>query len=136
IQRAIANEYDWPDYRPEARKMAPIDAQVLAGYAGSYQLPNNGAVANVQVDQGTLVAEVDGKQFNLIAETPQRFRIIDDDTLVTFFTVGGRKAVWGQNRFWPMVEGKSDQSSQPQATPENRGVGSFLVLRNTPSWRR
>lgn len=136
IQRAIANEYDWPDYRPEARKLVPVDAGVLAGYAGAYQAPNDGPVANVRVDQNTLVAEVDGKRFNLIAETPQRFRMIDDQTLVTFFTVGGRKAIWGQNRFWPMVEAKSDERSQHQATPGDRWAGSFLVYRNTPSWRR
>ena len=72
----------------------------------------------------------------LLAETPQRFRVIDDETLVTFFTVGGRKAVWAQNRFWPMVEAKNDEPSQPRATPNNHAAGSFLVFRNTPSWRR
>jgi hypothetical protein len=36
IQRAIAEEYEWPDYRSEARKLVPVDTQVLAGYAGSY----------------------------------------------------------------------------------------------------
>ena len=37
--RAVANEYEWPDYRPIPRKSAPLDPEVLAGYAGAYRAP-------------------------------------------------------------------------------------------------
>jgi len=136
LERAIANEYEWPDYRPVAQKSVPVDLQVLAGYVGAYQLPGGGRTANVRIEQNTLVADVEGTRVNLLAETPQRFRVIDDETTVTFFTVCGRKAVWAQNRFWPMAEAKTGEPRQTLATPSDRAGGSFLIFRNTPSWRR
>lgn len=136
IERAIANEYEWPDYRPVARQSVPVDPQVLAGYVGSYRTLNGGPTVNVRVDQNALAVDVDGTRVNLIAEGAQRFRVVDDESMATFLTLNGQKALWAQNRFWTMVPAKTGQPPQANAKPDPRPAGSFLVFRNTPSWRR
>lgn len=136
IERAIANEYEWPDYRPVARKSVPVDPGVLAGYVGSYRTLNGGPTVNVRVDQNALAVDVDGDRVNLLAEAAQRFRVVDDESMVTFLALGGQKAMWTQSRFWTMVPAKTDQPPETNAKPAPRPAGSFLVFRNTPSWRR
>lgn len=136
IEHAIANEYEWPDFRPVARKSVSIDPQVQAGYVGSYRTLNGGPTVNVRVDQNALAVDVDGKRVNLLAEGAQRFRVVDDESMVTFLTVNGQKAVWAQNRFWTMVQAKAGQPPPATAKPEPRPAGAFLVFRNTPSWGR
>lgn len=136
IERAIANEYEWPDYRPVARKSVPVDPEVLAGYVGSYRTLNDGPTMNVRVYQNALAVDVDGTRFNLLAEAAQRFRVVENEAMVTFLTLGGQKAVWARNQFWTMVPAKTDQLPEANAKPDPRPAGIFLVLRNTPSWRR
>jgi hypothetical protein len=36
IMRAIAAEYDWPDYRPTERVVIPIDPRIIDLYVGEY----------------------------------------------------------------------------------------------------
>jgi CubicO group peptidase (beta-lactamase class C family) len=136
IERAIANEYEWPDYRPVARKSAPVDPEVLAGYVGAYRALNGGLTANVSVDQNGLAAELDGNRFTLLAEAAQRFRIVENEATVTFLNLGAQKALWARNEFWTKVPAPTDQPPEAKAKPEARPTGSFLVFRNTPSWRR
>lgn len=136
IERAIANEYEWPDYRPVARKSVPVDPEVLAGYVGSYRTLDGGPTANVLVDQNALAVDLDGNRFNLLAEAAQRFRVVENEALVTFLTLGGQKALWARNQFWTMVPAQTDQPPEAKAKPDTRPAGSFLVFRNTPSWRR
>ncbi len=137
IQRTIANEYEWPDFRPVARKSVPVESEVLAGYVGAYRVPGgSGPTVNVRVEQKALVADVDGRRANLIAEGPQRFRVVDDESLATFFTVNGQKALWAQSRFWLMTAAKTGPASPANATAVARAAGRFLVFRNAPSWRR
>ena len=136
IERAIANEYEWPDYRPVAQKSVAVDPAVLAGYVGSYRALNGGPTANVLVDQNALAVDFDGNRFTLLAESAQRFRVVENEALVTFLTLGGQKALWAINQFWTIVPAQTDQPPEAKAKPDVRPAGSFLVFRNTPSWRR
>lgn len=38
IERAVAKEYQWPDFKPEEKSTIPMDAAKLSSYAGSYLL--------------------------------------------------------------------------------------------------
>jgi len=38
IERAVAQEYGWPDFKPEQKATIPIDPATLSAYAGSYLL--------------------------------------------------------------------------------------------------
>jgi CubicO group peptidase (beta-lactamase class C family) len=38
IERAVAKEYQWPDFKPEEKSTVPMDAARLSTYAGSYLL--------------------------------------------------------------------------------------------------
>lgn len=140
IQRAIAAEYGWPDYRPVARRSVAVEPQALAEYAGSYRVPGGGPPVNVAVQQGELAVDVNGRRANLIAETPRRFRVLEDETTATFFTVSGQKALWAQNRFWLMTAGAASTPSGPSApVAASKGAPpapAFLVFRNTASWNR
>lgn len=137
IERAIAAEYDWPDFRPVARKPATVAPEVLAGHVGSYRVPGGGGpTVNVRVDQNALAVDVNGKRSNLIAESAQRFRIADDETTATFLTLNGQKALWAQGRFWLAMPPEGGQTPAASPTPAARPPGRFLVFRNSPSWRR
>jgi CubicO group peptidase (beta-lactamase class C family) len=136
IERAIANEYEWPDYRPVAQKSVPVDPEVLAGYVGSYRTLNGGPTVNVSVEQNALAIDLDGNRVNLLAESAQRFRVVEVESLVTFLTLGGQTAMWARNQFWTMVPEKTGQPPEARAKPDPHPSGRFLVLRNTPSWRR
>jgi CubicO group peptidase (beta-lactamase class C family) len=37
IRRAVAQEYAWPDFKPEQRTTVPVDPATLSAYAGLYQ---------------------------------------------------------------------------------------------------
>lgn len=137
IQRAIANEYEWPDYRPVTRKSVPVDAEVLAGYVGSYRVPGGGGpTVTMSIEQKALVVDVDGRRAHTIAESAQRFRVVDDETTGTFLTLSGKKALWAQNRFWLMVPAKTEEQSEAQMKWEYKRDSRFLILRNAPSWQR
>lgn len=137
IQRAIANEYDWPDFRSVAQKPAVIEPPVLAGHAGTYRVPDpRSPTVTVRVDQNALSVDVNGKRFNLIAESTARFRVADDETAATFLTLNGQKALWAQSRLWLKVPAPDTSTPSASATPAARPPGRFLVFRNGPSWRR
>jgi len=53
VLRAIAVEYDWPDFKPVERTLAKIDVSMLAAYAGSYR-GQGGETATVTHDGGRL----------------------------------------------------------------------------------
>jgi hypothetical protein len=93
----------------------------------------DGPTVNLSVENNALVAEAKGQRRDLIAEGPQRFRVVDDESLATFFIVNGQKAMWAQNRLWLMTPEKPESAD---AKPVTHRSGRFLVFRNTPSWRR
>jgi CubicO group peptidase (beta-lactamase class C family) len=37
IKRAVAEEYEWPDFKPERKATVPVDPAMLSAYAGVYQ---------------------------------------------------------------------------------------------------
>jgi CubicO group peptidase (beta-lactamase class C family) len=52
ILRAIAQEYDWPDNRPQERSTAVVAAPALASYAGRYDA--NGTPVTISLQSGRL----------------------------------------------------------------------------------
>lgn len=59
ILRAIAREYDWPDYAPKERAVVTIDPKTIDGYAGTYEInvqPGRTIRIEVTIEQGRLHA--------------------------------------------------------------------------------
>jgi hypothetical protein len=146
IQRSIAAEYNWPDFQPEEVISVDVDAQVLAGYVGRYQVsrgtPSSGSTMTIRTHEGLLVSELYGQRKNLVAESATRFRVLADESAVTFFTAAtGQKGLWARKRIWrklpetPTGVGGSEGPANRSAL-EARSAGDFLVFRNDPSWGR
>ncbi|MCI0390061.1 MAG: serine hydrolase [Acidobacteria bacterium] len=79
LLRAVAKEYNWPDYLPKARVVAKLDAKILAAYEGTY--------TNVVPDsplQRLLVEQRDGRLF--IGSRPERMEEMLAESGTEFFT--------------------------------------------------
>ena len=117
-----------------------VDAQVLAGYVGRYQASTGGSTMTIRMHEGLLAAEVEGQRMNLIAESAARFRVLDDESAVTFFTAAtGQKGLWARQRIWRKLPETPTGVSGSEG-PANRSAmdsaGDFLIFRNAPSWGR
>jgi len=118
-----------------------VDAQVLAGYVGRYKVSSGGSTMTIQTHEGVLTAELYGQQMNLIAESAARFRVLEDESTVTFFTAAtGRKGLWTRQSIWgklPETTGDSgSEEPEDHSALEAGSAGDFLIFRNTPSWGR
>jgi CubicO group peptidase (beta-lactamase class C family) len=75
VMRSIAVEYGWPDMRPEVKTIVsvPVDAKVLAGYAGTYEIrPGLEIVVKLKGDH--LVGAPTGqREERMIPESQTRF---------------------------------------------------------------
>ena len=63
IIRAIAREYDWPDYAPKERALATVDPQALAAYVGTFEFHPTPTVTiklDVTSEQGRLYTLQEG----------------------------------------------------------------------------
>lgn len=63
ILRAIAREYNWPDYAPKERALAAIDPKSIGGYAGTYEFnvaPGRTIRVDVTIEQDRLYAKLPG----------------------------------------------------------------------------
>ncbi len=118
-----------------------VDAQVLVGYVGRYQT-STGEIVTIRTHEGLLVADEEGQQMNLAAESSARFRVLGDESVVTFFTAAtGQKGLWARQRIWrklPETPTGGSGSKEPanRSTLEARSSSEFLVFRNDPSWGR
>lgn len=73
IMRAIAAEYDWPDFSPEARAYTALDRASFAAYSGSYEL-RPGLTLRILAETGTLKAQPSGQRpFALVAGKADTF---------------------------------------------------------------
>jgi CubicO group peptidase (beta-lactamase class C family) len=57
--RAIAREYNWPDFLPQERVLAKVDPAVYQKYAGLYEL-DNGSKITMTAEEGRLWAQAPG----------------------------------------------------------------------------
>ncbi len=73
LLRAIAREYNWPDYLPPERVLAKVDLAVYQKYAGLYEL-DDGFKITVTVAEGRLWAQGQGQsKFELLPESETKF---------------------------------------------------------------
>jgi CubicO group peptidase (beta-lactamase class C family) len=71
IMHSIANEYNWPDFRPTVRASIQVDPKVLETYAGFYESKDFNEV--ITVENGQLMGKAFGQRFPLYAESETRF---------------------------------------------------------------
>ena len=73
VMHSVANEYQWPDFKPTVRTAIHVDPKVLAGYAGTYELMKNFDLV-VTVEDGKLMTQATGQEkVHVYAETDTRF---------------------------------------------------------------
>jgi CubicO group peptidase (beta-lactamase class C family) len=71
IMHSIANEYNWPDFRPTVRAWIQVDPKILETYTGSYESKDFNEV--ITVKNGQLMGRALGQLFPLYAESETRF---------------------------------------------------------------
>jgi len=87
---AIAKEYSWPGYLPEEPRRAKIDAGVLEGYVGAYEIRPNVYVRVTRVGD-VLCLEVSGQMpIELYPVSESRFRAKVVDAEIAFRSAAGR----------------------------------------------
>lgn len=71
--RAIAREYNWPDYLPPERVLAKVDSAVYQKYAGLYEL-DSGFKITMTAEEGRLWAQGQGQsKFELLPESETKY---------------------------------------------------------------
>ena len=79
IERAVAHEYGWPDFKPEQKATVPIDPATLSAYEGSYLLAIPDATepkVHLTVREGRLFLQADPlgpEPIELFAESETQF---------------------------------------------------------------
>jgi CubicO group peptidase (beta-lactamase class C family) len=96
ILRSIAQEYNWPNFKPIRHHVAIIDAKTLARYVGVYRLSPNSFAAIVEDGKGLTFQSTDeGRQpifpltsseFVLKDASPNPFFNRDEETRIRFMT--------------------------------------------------
>jgi CubicO group peptidase (beta-lactamase class C family) len=96
ILRSIAQEYNWPDFKPIRHYVAVIEAKTLARYVGVYQLSPDSFAAIVEDGKGLIFQSTDqGRQpifplssseFILQEASPNPFFNRDEETRIRFMT--------------------------------------------------
>jgi CubicO group peptidase (beta-lactamase class C family) len=90
--RAIAAEYNWPDFLPPERILAKVEPAVYQKYAGLYQL-DAGFKITMMVEEGRLWGQGEGQpKFELLPESETKY-ITDFGASVSFELDQGGEAV-------------------------------------------
>jgi CubicO group peptidase (beta-lactamase class C family) len=73
IQRAVAEEYNWPEFQPKAHTLIPVTPEVLDRYVGRYQF-NPEAIDTVTRRGDHLYMQISGQpEYELFPEGPGTF---------------------------------------------------------------
>jgi CubicO group peptidase (beta-lactamase class C family) len=73
VMHSVANEYQWPDFKPTVRTAIRVDPKVLASYAGTYELMK-GFDLVVTVEDGQLMTRATGQEkVHVYPETETKF---------------------------------------------------------------
>ena len=84
--RAIAREYNWPDFQPQERVMAKVDPAVYKKYAGLYEL-DNGAKITMTAEEGRLWAQgPGGDKSEMLPESETKY--FSDNGIALSFELG------------------------------------------------
>ncbi len=86
VFRAIASEYEWPDFKPVERALAKVDPKILDGYTSSYsfQLAPN-VVVTITRDGNQLYAQLTGQEkLGIFPSSDRDFFFRDIDVQLTF----------------------------------------------------
>jgi CubicO group peptidase (beta-lactamase class C family) len=84
--RAIAREYNWPDFLPPERILAKVDPAVYQKYAGLYEL-DGGFKITMMVEEGRLWAQGQGQsRFELLPESETKY--FSDSGILHNFELG------------------------------------------------
>ena len=96
ILRSIAQEYNWPDFKPIRHHVAVVDAMTLARYIGVYRLSPDSFAAIVEdgnglnfqsTDQGRQpIFPLSSSEFVLKDASPNPFFNRDEETRIRFMT--------------------------------------------------
>ncbi len=84
LLRAIATEYDWPDFRQQRKTVAPVSVDVLRRYEGNYDL--QGDKLRFRVEDSSLWLDLSWRpNVRLYPESPVRFFATEENVpSVTF----------------------------------------------------
>jgi CubicO group peptidase (beta-lactamase class C family) len=84
--RAVAREYNWPDFQPQERVLAKVDPAVYQKYAGLYEL-DNGQKITMTAEEGRLWAQgPGGAKFEMLPESETKY--FSDIGIVLSFELG------------------------------------------------
>lgn len=85
LMRAIAREYDWPDYRPVERTVAEVDQKIYANYTGAYTDGRVRITVEVKGGKMYLTAVAAGLiGAELLPESETEFFMLDDNIRIKF----------------------------------------------------
>jgi hypothetical protein len=85
ILRAIATEYDWPDYRPTVKTRVHINPSIYAAYVGIYDEEGTAVTISAEADQLFIQTLPMGPQlWNLYPAAEDKFFMLDGDIEVSF----------------------------------------------------
>jgi CubicO group peptidase (beta-lactamase class C family) len=88
VLRAIAAEYEWPDYRPREREISKVDPSIYEKYVGSYELAP-GVVLTVTKEGDRLFSQGPGQpRSELLPESENSFFLRNIDAQFTFVREG------------------------------------------------
>lgn len=86
LMRAIAHEYDWPDFAPVARKLAKVDPAIFNAYQGRYRLAPD-VVLTISRQGDRLFAQTPGElQIELLPESVRDFFCMEANVAIKFDT--------------------------------------------------
>jgi CubicO group peptidase (beta-lactamase class C family) len=89
--RAIAREYNWPDFQPQERVLAKVDPAIYQKYAGLYEL-DNGSKITITAEEGRLWAQgPGGAKSEMLPESETKY--FSDNGIVLSFELGEGGAV-------------------------------------------
>lgn len=85
IMRSIAAEYGWPDYHASVRTRIKVDSNILARYAGTFEL-NKGFDLVVTLEKDQLMAQATGQEsVPIYAESETEFFSTASSAEIEFF---------------------------------------------------
>jgi hypothetical protein len=91
VIRAIAAEYNWPEYLQPERVLAKVDPSIYSKYAGVYEL-DNGFKITIMTEEGRLWAQGPGQsKFEMLPESSTKF--FSDNGIAQSFELGSDGAV-------------------------------------------
>lgn len=84
--RAVAKEYNWPNFRPAERKVGKADPALFPAYSGTYEITGMGKLP-ISTKEGKLYIQVDPlgpEPVELLPESDTQFFVLSGEVTFTF----------------------------------------------------